>query len=535
MVQLIKVADLAALDDPTAESLARTTTSGFYGALLDILTGLLGDAITDEPSLQAAIESAAVAAMDDASVQAQLAWSKTTLTASTDLNTMTTPGQYGAAAIPTNATAQNYPTTDRGMLIVGKQGTTVFYQLWVTFSQATPRVFVRVYGGATWGPWIELTNQIFKPVLAGSADLNTVTINGEYPANAVVTNWETQNYPANVRGHLSVRQAGTWVWQTFRSNDLASPREWLRVFNTAWSGWVLLTPSTTASAGIGYGSIQHDMLVDDLIAANGGPVGTGGAVPLALTFDDYPRDFRDYMRDELVARGVPYTLALSSRMYDAAAVGTGGTWEAVYNGAAGTSWSEIAGWLDADGGEAANHGATHQGGSGVAFHKAEIEQGRKDLEAALGRQIWGWIQPSATYVDGDGNPVTFSNGASVEAYAKTIAGKVIWDNHAIITGVRSIAGKVTVPRLGRPVQGLNRMWISSTAGIAGVQTAITNAYGTKHGLIVGSHGKDIPDGLITQAQFDAFLDWLVVERDAGRVMPMLLSEWAIADTRIPAA
>ena len=524
------VATLAGLGDSTAATLINTATSQTRAAI----SAIFGPSVAEQMAQDQTIEDAAVLAMEDAAVQAQLAWSKTTLTASTDLNTMTTPGQYAATAVPTDSVTQNYPTTDRGMLIVGKQGTSAFYQMWITYSTAAPRMFMRVTGnGSTgWGAWKELSNQIIKPFISGSADLNTITTDGDYPANASVTDWDAQNYPANVRGHLSVRVANAWVFQTFRSNELASPRVWIRLYNTAWSDWQELTGGGSSGGSGGAMALRHQLLIDDLMAIKGGPIGTGGATPVALTFDDYPRDFRDYMRASLNARGIPYTLALSSRMYDSAALTAGGTWEAVYNGATGTTWAEIAGWLDADGAEVANHSATHNGGAGNSYLWAEIAIGRADLEVALNRAIWTWVQPSATYIDDSG--AAFNNGDSLDSYAGNYAGQTIVNQHVMGTGVRLVNGLYHIPRRGQPFNGITRTWLSSAGNIADTKTRIQSATTAGHGIIIGSHANDIPDARITQADFDGFLDWLIVEQTAGRIKLMLLSEWAIADTRFPA-
>lgn len=478
---------------------------------------------------------------------------------STDLDTLWTPGTYPLISTVTDWQAQHYPLNGRGTLLVQEWTAGNGSQTFIGGAIANPSVFVRYRQSNATGAWKNISDwaagdtttltaaktyadgiNLIRPFVNGSTDLNTVQADGEYPLAATVTNWSTQNYPANIRGHLSVRSASAWRFQTVRSNEPTGPRVWTRVFNGSWGAWVLLSGgggavSYLVSEGVGNGSIRHDMLVDDMLAYHDGPIGTDGAVPVALTFDDYPREFRDLMRDALTSRNIPYTLALSSGMYDPAAAGTGGTWEAVYNGAQGTTWSEINGWLTSDGAEVANHSRRHQGGSGLAYLRAEIIDGLAELQAALpAKPIWCWVQPSANYYDQADLSGAFTNGSSIDKWAGTAAGKYIWDHHAMMTGVRLINGKNTAPRRGAPVQGMDRAWISSAAGITSTQTAITGALSAGRGLIVGSHATDISAARITAAQFEGFLDWLVTEQSAGRVRLMTLSQWAVADTRFPA-
>lgn len=474
--------------------------------------------------------------------------------ADVDLDDIWVAGTYPLTATPVSWEGQHYPWVGgRGVLTVQPWSAGNGAQTFVGAQTGNPRVLVRYKQGGVLGPWKNISDwaegdtttlnsaktyadsiNLIRPFVNGATDLDAVDVDGDYPLISTVTDWQAQHYPANIRGHLAVRRAGAWRFQMIRSNALTNPQMWIRHKVGTWSAWVEITNQTppVIAQGVGRGSIRHDMLVDDMRAYHGGGIGTGGAVPVALTFDDYPRDFRDLMRDALTSRGIPYTLALSSGMYDPAAATDPGTWGAIYAGAQGTTWAEINGWLVPDGAEVANHSRRHSGGVGVDWLRAEIVDGLTELQAALPSQrIWCWIQPSATYVD-DGGP--FNNGDSINAFAQTIAGKLIWDHHAMITGTRLINGSRVVPRRGDPVQGITRAWISSTAGISGTQADITAAHATGGGIVIGSHANDISEGRITAAQFEGFLDWLIAEQTAGRVRLMTLSQWAVADTRFPA-
>lgn len=453
-----------------------------------------------------------------------------------NLNDVTTAGVHPAISIPSDWAAKNYPFNTIGSVTVEPLTTngSSILQIYKT-REAVPRIAIRSLIGGTWSAWREI-DAAEAPVtlVSASTDLNTLpapTRPAEhYATTGLAADWAGQHYPDNTYGHITrLRLTNAWFIEVFRE---FAPRQRCftrHVVGTAYQPWVNHDPDRTkVDAGVGALGIRHHMLTDDLYAYYGGPIGTDGAAPVALTWDDYPREFRDSVLPLLEARGLPFTIGLSSRQYDPAAATAGGTWQTVYEGAQGTTFPEIDEWTVNRRGEVAAHGATHGGTSTQSGLFAEIGQGALDLRAALpSKPIFCWIQPSATYDAG------FNNGDSIDAYATTMAGKYILDYHAMATGVRTVNGLNRVPRRGKPIQGLTRSWISSTAGINGTKNSIQAATNAKHGIVVGSHANDLSDGRITLQELTDFLDWIVAEQNAGRIKVMKLSEWAIADTSLP--
>lgn len=267
---------------------------------------------------------------------------------------------------------------------------------------------------------------------------------------------------------------------------------------------------------------RHELLWEAMAADNGGTVHTGGAVPVALTFDDYPRDFRDRMKPVIETLGLSCTIGLSSKMYDP-------TSTVIYAGAEGTTFAEIDAWPSWI--TVAAHGATHGNAEDRLSLEAEIVDGKKDLQAALpNKKIYTFMQPSVIYDAG------FDNGNSLESYAGTIAGHMQLGHHAYVTGVRRPADMATscVMTGNRPIQGLVRNWLDTKSGIDTAKTRITAARAKRHGLIVAAHADRFgKSGFATLAEMTDFLYWLKAEQDAGRVKVLTLEQFALAQYGTP--
>ena len=266
---------------------------------------------------------------------------------------------------------------------------------------------------------------------------------------------------------------------------------------------------------------RHELLWDEMAAVHGGKIFTGDAVPVALTFDDYPRDFRDRIMPLLASRGFPCTIGLSSKMYDP-------TSTVIEPGSTGTTFAEINAWPASI--SIANHSATHRPAEDRYSIFTEIIQGLKDLQAALpAKPIYTFMQPSVAYDAG------FDNGNTLESYGGTIAGHMQLGHHAYVTGVRRVGMATTCPMVGnRPIQGLVRNWLDTKAGIDIAKSRITSARAIKHGLILAAHADRFGlAGMSTMAELITFLDWLKAEQDAGRVKVLKLEEFAIAQYGAP--
>lgn len=164
------IATLAGLGDTTAASLVNSTASQTHRAI----SNQFGALVAAQMATNQTIKDAAAAAMSDAAVQAQLAWSKTPVASATNLDTVTAPGMYAVTDAAVAATLTNMPAAvagQPGILTVARQpGTTATWrvaQRWTVFAYATgqpPREFIRQIDANIVSEWAEvLTDKPMAP------------------------------------------------------------------------------------------------------------------------------------------------------------------------------------------------------------------------------------------------------------------------------------------------------------------------------------------------------------------------------------
>lgn len=470
--------------------------------------------------------SGAVAAEVDA-----IKWSKTAtlLQGTEDLLTIR-EGWYrtevaGATALGLpKTTAFDPPLQIGGFLLVLSRNTTRTL-LWIT-GHNRPQLWVNNanHNGFTGWSFIGGVHNVDSMVVKGiisAADADALKSRAEsgfYSVSGIGTNPTTATPPTNFsQVMLNASQADNGAqmqvaaathptdaglyYRTAPAGSTRTFQMWQRVMAEGQS------PTLNRSA----------LMREELQEQWGGRIYTGDAVPVALTWDDFPRDFRDHVLPMLLDRGLPSTVALSSKMYDSALS------PGIAPGAAGTTWAEINAWPENI--TIANHSATHTSATHRYVMYQEIVQARIDLQNSLpGKNILTWIQPSVTY-----DP-QFNNGASGEAYASTIAGHMILGNHAFVTGSRRVNGQSGCYMHDGPMQGVARNWIDSGNGISNAKNTISAMRAAKRGIVIGAHADRFlrGDGFPSLSDLEGFLDWLVAEQAAGRVRVMNLEQFSIA-------
>lgn len=134
------------------------------------------------------------------------------IAASTDLNSLTTPGFYYSPANATVATFKNCPSTNALFLIVGKHAGV--YQEVVEYMTASPKRYMRNYYNGTWGAWHRVFTTSNPPtyaetgaLAAGGTAVNAQKVNGltiltAVPAGAKFTDtlYTHPAYTARVSG-----------------------------------------------------------------------------------------------------------------------------------------------------------------------------------------------------------------------------------------------------------------------------------------------------------------------------------------------
>ena len=249
-------------------------------------------------------------------------------------------------------------------------------------------------------------------------------------------------------------------------------------------------------------AFRHDLQVNEARMLVGQRKVTGTGV--ALVFDHGTNTFNEHILPMLRARGLTATIALNSQMYDTSA--------ARYEFDNRTDWDIITSWWTQGGIEIANHGRTHRSSPDDAGNIHDAVGGLEELRAAMP------TVPIHSFV----TPASLPLISSIADF-DTPFGRELWAAHAIMV---SATNPKAWPLVGDIRQGVGRVWMDSPAGLSSSKNAILNT-GEGKGILVSQHPELIgTDGRITLTEMGEFLDWLVAQRDSGRIEVMTLRELA---------
>lgn len=279
----------------------------------------------------------------------------------------------------------------------------------------------------------------------------------------------------------------------------------------AWGAWremasvdQIPTASDPQPTDVPDYTFRHDLQTNEAKMLVGQRKVTGTGV--ALVFDHGTNVFNEALLPLLRARGLTATIALNSQMYDPT--------KPRYEHDDRTDWDIITSWWANDGIEIANHGRTHQSQPDDEAKIYDMAGGLEELRAAMPTvPIHSFVTPSS---------LPLINGIND---FDTPFGRELWANHAVIA---SATNPKAWPLVGEIRQGVGRMWFDSPAGITATKNGILGTPSGR-GIIASAHPEVWGSGSnSTIADIEAFLDWLVVERDAGRIEVMTLRELAFA-------
>lgn len=255
--------------------------------------------------------------------------------------------------------------------------------------------------------------------------------------------------------------------------------------------------------------LEHDFRLMDM-RERLGAVNVVAPKAVTIIMDHGLVNFRDKVWPLLQARNLPVTLAINSK-----------GWDSTQN--SGVTYADVQGWVNTGLVEAANHGRNHTLNGDYEHDRQEIIGGREELEAQLGVTIDSWIQTGGT-------AYPFADGDALHKYWSTTTGPLAYRSHAVGTGLLPNT-EVYYDLNGHPVFGCKGGWIDRSTG--SIQTIINNTPVGK-GYIVRFHPQflDTVDGsgnaYLTTAGLTSFLDYLVTERDAGRLQVLTFNRWQIA-------
>lgn len=407
-------------------------------------------------------------------------------------------GVYTATNTVTAAAAgmpDNYP----GILMSYPVGSLGGYQMYVSLRGGS---WERNKVGGVWGAWSKTGNPA-PTVLTVQSSLDDVT-----DALSVVTNTSVASSlgaPDAYPGVLSFTpvgpKGGLQVFSSLRGGS------WRRTkVNNVWGPWD--SGGASAAPGVGGG---REILRQGLTARKGGVIGTAGRGAIALRFDDYPVDFREKALPLLEERGLPFTRVSTSERIN----------QTIIEPAEFTAMQDYC--LRA-GGEVWNHGRTHLNASGVEIGP-EIVGALESLRVAMPRlAVDCFAPPGGSLISFDGHmPSTSASSWD------TTAGALILSHHALASGYLQDS-------YYRPIDGVLRdgqnHYSVDAYTYARAKQLIDRARDWGVGVVLMWHmNRPGTDGYMGIGEFEQVLDYIVAERDAGRIVVLTKSGLGVADKK----
>ena len=363
MAQLIKIADAEALDDLSAESLIRNTTSETYGAIKDHTATMVADAVAASPTVVAAAETAAQDAATG--VIGTALYDRGDLANGVDLNTLFGASNNGIWSLPS---ANSYPnrtgTWAARLEVVSTTNNTTEQILYRFTTTETWRRVLTATAGPTWSPWEKVFVPHYRGTLTDATDWNTLrnaTWNGAWMWTVPQIEGMVNMPPVSNHGVLEVITQDAWqVMQRVTENgtnrvyirSLTNPNS---VTWTAWERQAKLSEIPAPVTGDTKVSLSRDWLhvgdslTDDVVL---GPEQWGNYMG---TLDGAAHEIKGWYNQEtfeIAARmgGVLYPVTVSGETIPASGtsvVVTGQrTDQLAFGGYADLQTREIPGWLN---------------------------------------------------------------------------------------------------------------------------------------------------------------------------------------------
>lgn len=378
-----------------------------------------------------------------------------------------------------------------------------------SYTEVKIRKYSPLSPGIGWTAWENLGDLWAKDHYSGSLD--DLKSPGLYPiagntAGAPTTDaanvWVTPNIPAgNWRQELTTRTA--------------VPRKFIRV--TALSGWNPWAEQTNANEyndpTYGYHSRdRRDKIVEKAARRVGKRVGTGGKSAVAITYDHGFANFRDKVLPLHRELGLPCTVAVNTATLGA-------------NDNLGVSYPELQDWALNDGVEIANHSRDHNDATTKAGIADKILGSLVLMHENMPLvTIDSYIMPGVGGTAYDG----FNGGPTDESFYDKEAGRIILDNHGVVTGL--IPGYLQ-PLTGTPNFGAERTNLDSASFVTEAQNKIAEAVERGGmGIIVYLHPIYLDQvDRTTTARLQSFLEFVAGHRDAGDLDVLSLTAFGFAD------
>ncbi|MFW0112103.1 polysaccharide deacetylase family protein [Rothia sp. CCM 9416] len=388
-----------------------------------------------------------------------------------------------------------YPATTKGGLIT-----------WQPLKNDSPQYIKRKVNGewSSWGqgpqipkPWVDTT------ALTAEDNLDTLPHGMRVVTNRAVA--KALSLPSVRPGSVeTVRVVSNAATQRFHAVEDQSTGT--RVFvrdsiQGVWSAWreLAFIGQTSDSSDV----IRHDLLKQGL-SLRKGSIGTGGVGAVSLRFDDAPEEFVEKVLPMLIERRLPFT-----RVTTTDAIGSRQILPETF--------PEMESYCINYGGEVFNHGREHTNVVGQDAIYEDTVGALHKLRELMPRIAVDCYSPPGGAVTYDGHMP--SN--TVSNFADTFMGRTLFAHHALVTGYMSNSYYRHLD--GVPRDGFaHRSCDTSSLGVMKSVTRWVAQRGA--GMVAMFHANNIgTSGYISMADFTAYLDYLVEERAAGRLLVLTVT------------
>ena len=372
----------------------------------------------------------------------------------------------------------------------------------------------------TWNGWEYEKDRIID--IKTAISLDDLRTTGRFRIdNTTIANGITGGWPTQIpRGPIFIdvlATTGGIVFHTLRSYGAT--------YTTLYRATNALTPTpfpfgawkdlgeVGASSGSSNAGLANSVRKDDFSFRRGGSKKTGGKGAVAFRADHGLNNFNTEARPIFEAKTVKYLLALNSRGWSTSENNT-------------VTAAMVDAWVAAGLCKIGNHGAHHNDASTLAALQDTIVAGLSELKAQLpSAQIDGFFIPGV----GGTNYMGFNGGQTPEAFYNTDAGRLMAENHAVVSGALPNTAQRVLD--GRPRLGMGHFTMD-TSTPAAIIAQIDQAIANKTGLQLMFHPNELnKPGNITTANLATVVDYADAKRTAGDLLILDPYELLLADSR----
>jgi hypothetical protein len=435
------------------------------------------------------------------------------LNTSEDLDTVTTPGLYGATGTPLAASLVNCPEPVPGNLqVLGPSSGTIRTQVYYP-QLGGLYVRSRNVGTSLWDSWVQIGSRPGR-VIPDGTDIEAFRSLGPWRVPSAASAATMTNRPpiAANTAYVDIAShngAGLGTIRTWK--DVTGAGVWFQTLSpltSAWTEWEKLGYSPDPALGSAGGG--HDVKVRQETLSIGGVIGTGGLPVFALRIDHNMVGMMTKLAPMLAARDMPASMCHFVNQFDPDPGYTN-------DDSTGYDWADVQD-LALAGVEPWGHSWSHQDAVGKNALAHEIIESRTEIETQIPKcRLKGFMVPGTTGTSWGG----FTNNlADQDIWLTTDAGRMVMETYASANG----GGGVINPLATGQTLGWTVYWIDDATTSVAAINMLKQAQFTGKGAILAIHPKLIDAvGGITSTVLGEILDYMVGERNAGRAMVLTVN------------